>query len=443
MKAIKILSIILLISFSSIMVNAQWTSVLDDVIPVQIALSPDYSMDQTIYVVDDEQRLLISETGGTNWLTLYEADDPQNPAQLILHIVLSPNFRHDDAIAMTMKDGTMKLSINRGQTWLTALAPEGITDVAFSPDFDNDLVLCCITGAMGPVNFYKSENAGITWGDPVAEIIVGSGFYSKLWNSADMAAKDTFAIQYDNSDLYMSYDGGKTWLNSFEAQVSVRDFVFSPKFSKDSTAFVADAADIYKNTNLGDELSWVHKANFPDAFGIRFAISPDFYTDHTIFAAVDHTGVVRSTDGGETWTSFNDGITSIYPISIAISNAYPYTLFAGTMGLDGIPDKVWKYQSYTGVGEQNLLPSLELSVFPNPVSDQAQVSFSLNKAANVDLSLYDMAGKKVADIYNGVLEKGSYDFRFCNPDHILQPGMYFCRLQTGSLEANVKLLVIR
>lgn len=443
MKSLKILSLILVISFTSKLSHAQWASVLDDVLPVQIALSPDYSMDQTIYVVDDEKRILISETGGTNWLTLYEADDPQDPAQLILHIVLSPNFRHDDAIAMIMKNGTMKLSINRGQTWLTALAPEGITDVVFSPDFDNDLVICCVTGAMGPVNFYKSENAGITWGDPVAEITVGSGFYSKLWSSMDMAAKDTFAIQYDNSGLYMSYDGGKTWMNSFEAQVSVRDFVFSPKFSKDSTAFVADVADIYKNTNLGDQLSWVNKANFPNAFGIHFAISPDFYTDQTIFAAVDHTGVVRSTDGGETWTPFSDGITSIYPISIAISNAYPYTLFAGSMGQDGVPDKVWKYQSYTGVGEQDLLPSLELSVSPNPVSDQAQVSFRLNKASNVDLSICDLAGKIVADIYNGSLEKGNHQFRFDNSDHVLQTGMYFCRLQTGNQQASLKMVVVK
>jgi photosystem II stability/assembly factor-like uncharacterized protein len=427
--------------FISSVIQAQWTSVLDNVTPVQVAVSPDYYNDQTLYVVDDEERLLISESGGASWVTLYEAAEPGNPSQMILKVLLSPNFRDDNAIAMIHKDGTMKLSINRGNTWLTALTPDGITDLVFSPGFADDFTMYCITGITGPVRFYKTVNAGMNWGDPVANLTNDGGFYCRLWNSPDMASKDTFALQYENSSFYMSFQGGQTWFNSFTPQVSVSDFVFSPQFSKDSTVFIADAADIYKNSNRGDELSWENKANFPEAFGIRFAISPDFLTDHTIFAAVDHIGIVRSTDTGETWTPFNDGFTSNLPISIAISNAYPYTLFAGTRGTDGAPDKVWKYQSYTGVEEPGQPVLFELSCHPNPFSNETILTIVNFEPRLLNLSIFNITGNLVCVVYEGLLDKGTSQVRFDKSSHHIGPGIYVARLSAGARCIEKKLII--
>jgi hypothetical protein len=335
----------------------------------------------------------------------------------------------------------MKLSINRGNTWLTALTPEGITDLVFSPGFADDFTMYCITGITGPVRFYKTVNAGMYWGDPVAELNSSGGFFSRLWNSPDMASKDTFALQYENSSFYMSLQGGQTWFNSFTPLVSVSDFVFSPQFSKDSTVFIADASDIYKNGNRGDELSWVNKANFPEAFGIKFAISPDFLTDHTIFAAVDHIGIVRSTDTGETWTPFNDGFTSNLPISIAISNLYPYTLFAGTQGIDGAPDKVWKYQSYTGVEEPGQPVLFDLSCHPNPFSEETSFSILNNKPCLLNLSIYNMTGTLVCCVYEGLLDKGTTMINFDKSSFNLSSGIYIARLSSGARCLEKKLII--
>ncbi|MFO7615084.1 MAG: hypothetical protein R6W71_10645, partial [Bacteroidales bacterium] len=77
MKISILTSIFIALLFYPFAPKAQWVQVLDQVTPLQIAISPEYHLDQTVYIVDDGARLLISETGGSNWIALYEATDPQ------------------------------------------------------------------------------------------------------------------------------------------------------------------------------------------------------------------------------------------------------------------------------------------------------------------------------------------------------------------------------
>ena len=427
----------------SIQLYAQWFPVMEDVLPVDIAISPDYLNDQTVYVVDDEAKIWISETGGALWTTVYEADNPNDPSQMVLDIIISPNFLNDNAIMMIHKDGTMELSPDRGQHWLTAPAPEGVTGMVFSQRVADDVTMYCITGALGPVNFYKSGNYGATWGDPVAEITLGAGYYSRLWNSLDPLARDTFAIQYDNLSLYLSTDGGVTWFNSFAAAVWLTDFAFSPQFSSDTTVFVAEADEIFKNTFGGDELAWVSKLELPGSFGIRLAISPAFGTDHTIFAAVDQVGIIRSTDGGDSWGPFNEGFNSTLPISIAISNSPPYTLFAGSMKVDGVPDKLYKYQAYTDIKEEGIGDGLILTIYPNPFRQSTVIRFEIKEDCHVRLSLTDLNGRLVSLLLDETMQKGEHAVPFDNASGILRPGLYSCRLEAGNSILSAKLAVTR
>jgi photosystem II stability/assembly factor-like uncharacterized protein len=442
MKSNIILPLVLLI-FVSNQLLAQWTPVLDNVVPVDIEISPNYLMDQTVYVLDGQEKIWISETGGSVWTTVYNADDPSDPSQAVLDIVLSTNFRTDNAIVMIHKDGTMEFSPDRGQHWLQAPAPEGISGMVFSPLFGEDYTMYCITGALGPVNFYRSQNGGSSWGNPISQITIGGGFYSRLWNSLDTMAKDTFAIQYDNTSLYLSFNGGNTWGHSFGALSSVSDFVFSPRFSSDSTAFVAEVSDIYRNTHGGSELSWQKTGNFPGANGIWFAISPNFIDDQTVFAAIDQYGILRSADGGLTWAPFNEGFTSILPASIAISNALPFTLFAGSLGEGGTPGKVWRNQWYTGTGDDGQGHDYRLSGFPNPFRERTRIDFDIPSASHVRLEIYDLNGRLVSVMMDEHLSKGAHSFVLENSGGELPPGIYICRIQTNGMIQAEKLVVTR
>lgn len=439
-KCIAISMIILTCLVRSEIAHGQWVSVLDNVTPVDIAISPDYLLDQTVYILDDERRLWISETGGSNWTILYDAADPSDPAQAVLDIVISPNFKNDDAIVMIHKDGTAELSADRGQIWFTLPVPDGTTGIVFSPKMMEDYKMFSITGAYGPVKFYKSLDGGGTW-SMVSDLGLGGGFYCRLWNSNDTASISNMAVLYDNNTVYVTSDAGLVWKDSFEAQVSVRDFVFSPRFSEDSTIFVADASEIFKNENGGDDYSWVNSATYAGSDGIKLAISPGYQQDQTIFAAVDKIGIIRSVNGGAGWNEFNDGFGSTLPISIAISQDEPYTLFAGSMQTGGAPDKLWRFQTSSGVSDQVYSNHLEIRNFPNPFTSETEITFETPSAGHVQIVICDLAGKKLQVLVSENLRKGIHRVHLNCEEAKLCSGVYFCRLETGDSRQVLRLIV--
>ncbi len=417
----------------------QWSLVMEDVLPVDIAVSPEYFYDQTVYVVDDDERLFISETGGSVWVQLYEANDPSNPTDLIHDVVISPNFMNDNALVMIHKDGSARLSFNRGQQWVILPAPEGVSGIVFSPKFAEDAKMYCVTGALGPVAFYRSYNGGASW-DKISDLIFGGGFYCRLWNSPDTSVTGVFGVQYDNGSFYISKDGGETWMSSFSAEVSMRDCAYSPQFGEDSTIFIADAAKIWKNTAGGSALSWTSVASFSETFGIRFAISPTFSDDLTLYAAVDRVGILVTTDGGASFTDFNDGFLSTLPISIAISHEHPYTLFAGTQGSGGAPGGVWKYQTTSGVDDGDGAGKINLTANPNPFNEKTEISFELVKSGFVSLGLFDTSGRKRATLFEGELTPGFHRISFKEEMINLSPGVYLMQITSTAGTGSIKVI---
>jgi len=75
-------------------------------------------------------------------------------------------------------------------------------------------------------------------------------------------------------------------------------------------------------------------------------------------------------------------------------------------------------------------PTLERA-FPNPFSRQTTISYSLEKAAEVSLAIYDASGREVVSLADGTKAPGSYRARFTAQDsEALPAGVYFARLWT-------------
>ena len=71
-----------------------------------------------------------------------------------------------------------------------------------------------------------------------------------------------------------------------------------------------------------------------------------------------------------------------------------------------------------------------LVVFPNPVDDQFDITYSLDKTSNVIIELHDLLGKKIITIYEGNLDKGQHvagvDRRLLN----VKSGVYVVSIKT-------------
>lgn len=79
-----------------------------------------------------------------------------------------------------------------------------------------------------------------------------------------------------------------------------------------------------------------------------------------------------------------------------------------------------------------------LNSFPNPFRDNATITFALNKAAHTNLAVYDITGKQVAVLINGMLQPGNHKAVF-SAKH-LPSGIYTLRLLYNSKIITRKLL---
>ncbi|MEM6782444.1 MAG: T9SS type A sorting domain-containing protein [Bacteroidota bacterium] len=78
---------------------------------------------------------------------------------------------------------------------------------------------------------------------------------------------------------------------------------------------------------------------------------------------------------------------------------------------------------------QDALPEvLELDAYPNPVAASATLRFTLPEAGDVDLRVYDLLGRVVAEVATGTHEAGTHTAQF--DASTLPSGVYVVRLQT-------------
>jgi hypothetical protein len=183
-------------------------------------------------------------------------------------------------------------------------------------------------------------------------------------------------------------------------------------------------------------------------------------------------GVIRSFDDGNTWSLVNTGLKNTEVWSIAKLDTH---LYAGTA------EGVFRYSSggpWTPAG----LPGTEIAfvetsagrifagtsgdgIWLRPLSEittaigrikkagmetgfergtgflirpETKIGFTINRRANVNLSVYDTMGKKVATILDSELNQGAHQAEFNGTG--LNNGFYFLRLRSQGLSHTHKFL---
>jgi PKD repeat protein len=84
---------------------------------------------------------------------------------------------------------------------------------------------------------------------------------------------------------------------------------------------------------------------------------------------------------------------------------------------------------------------INLSVYPNPFSTITQISYNLPAAAQTTVEVYDLLGKKVADLFNGKQTEGIQQVTFDRTIFGLTNGMYFVKIKVGESVITQKVLV--
>jgi len=113
---------------------------------------------------------------------------------------------------------------------------------------------------------------------------------------------------------------------------------------------------------------------------------------------------------------------------------------ASWMGLDNVR----LFNSKVGAVERESITLTDFTLlqnYPNPFNPTTTIAYDLKASGKARLSVYDLTGKEVAVLVDGILSAGNHKVRFDGSN--LPSGIYFYQLQYGSFTETKKLVLLR
>lgn len=182
------------------------------------------------------------------------------------------------------------------QSWMPDSAIPTLT-VRLSPSFKNDKTV--VAGINGGI--VLSTDAGATWvihqfRNPIPMI-------TSIDISPNFTTDQTMLVGTYEDGMFRSVDSGKTW-QAFNFGLFDHDILcvaISPDFAEDQTVYAGTSSGIYKSVNGGCLWQGIDLPIGYDAV-LSLAIVDNFASDRCLFAGSESQGLLRSDDGGESWT---------------------------------------------------------------------------------------------------------------------------------------------
>ncbi len=180
----------------------------------------------------------------------------------------------------------------------------------------------------------------------------------------------------------------------------------------------------------------------PDTwYRLQFSYRPDTLRAR-LFSGKDSTYLGGVT---ATFTVDNFAHTTTGPFRIGTRKTIDQTWFNGR--LDNV--KIYNYvpqrfrKTYTATPADKDLPrQTRLSEnYPNPFNPTTRIRFSLPKTTEVQLTVYDMLGRRVETLVAGRRQAGRHEVTFRAED--LASGMYLYRLETDDFSQTRKMLLVK
>jgi uncharacterized delta-60 repeat protein len=167
----------------------------------------------------------------------------------------------------------------------------------------------------------------------------------------------------------------------------------------------------------------------------------------------DDIGVVRLNTSGALEKTFNNGKGFII-VDVPLANTLKDQIntvkidknnkiwLAGVIGYQTNNENFGLARLYSGVtdvfeADNN---TITLNVHPNPVSSSLSMEYEITIESNVLIELYDITGRKVAQLASGQRNAGKQIEQLEIPNS-LNNGIYFCRVQSNQGASNTRLII--
>jgi hypothetical protein len=124
------------------------------------------------------------------------------------------------------------------------------------------------------------------------------------------------------------------------------------------------------------------------------------------------------------------------------NSSVPSIWICGSIGNSSNTWDAWNAEIHGGAGSgiSSIMDKSEFNVFPNPVVESFNITFTLNENTELQIEILDVAGKLVQELYNGKGMQGDNSFSFNKAN--LSNGTYFLVIKNNSnILKNEKIII--
>jgi photosystem II stability/assembly factor-like uncharacterized protein len=339
-----------------------------------------------------------------------------------------------------------------GTTWTSQLSDSGYTLYGVCFADANTGTAVGWNGNIGGGKILRTTDGGTTWTHQ------SSGTDACL-NSVCFTDRMTGTVVGWGGTILRTTDGGSTWIAQ-SSGVTLGGCSFeSVSFSDATTGTVVgswrpkplfgDFPLILRTTDGG--ATWTHTLGGITAlpYGVCFvdAMTGIIVGRHDQGAG---TAILRTTDGGINWTPQSIGPTdslSMGLYSVSFCGPDNGTAVGWEMDTTGEYSPLILHTTTGGISSissriREMPISFSLSQnYPNPFNPTTTIKYELPKASQVILTVYDILGREVSLLVNERRDAGVHEAQFDGSN--LASGVYLYRLQAGDFTQTKRLLLLK
>lgn len=325
-----------------------------------LTLVIDPSMPSTLYAATMKSGIFKSTDGGQTWTATSNDLTNTNIWSIALDPV-TPNILYVGAHDCPGTKGVFK-STNGGANWTPANTglDTMINDIALDP-----LAPGTLYTATGSGGIFKSTDSGGSWNQ------INTGLNTDWINdlAIDPVTTTTLYAVGGNNGVFKSVDGGGSWraINTGLTDLVVYTLAIDPK--SPMTLYTGTYQGAFKSTDGGENWYPINQGLVGSGVSQPLVVDVlvlDPLTPSTLYAGTRSAGVFKSTDGGENWHMVtklpeqdSEYAAMLIIDSLAIDPSTPTTLYAGTWGSGVLKStdagETW-YTFNTGLPDIEVLP---------------------------------------------------------------------------------------
>jgi photosystem II stability/assembly factor-like uncharacterized protein len=365
--------------------------------------------------------LLLSEDDGLTWQKKTISSAPKSASTI-------SRARMAGGVIYAMVDQlTMFKSLDKGNTW-SRLSTPNLGGQQGLEVYDAN------TAAVNGYPYMLSTNdGGTTWAHPL--------FPTSCWvREIFMSDAGTFYAAGSYSDtggtkgmFYRTNDAGYNF-----RIVDVPKEILRFRRIGTSAIFALGAYALYRSMDDGKSWTTVRSS---DVFSISYT---SFAFRDSLFGIVkEGYAFIQTHDGGTTWTPSTFSV----PFRMgpdALERTSDGRLFAageGSLYIQSEPMTDWKISGTSAfIGHEHEKSGLS-NAYPNPFNPSTNISFNLPAVSRIRLTVYDVLGREVEVLADGVYSAGRHEAVFNAGGR--PSGIFFYRLQAGASTETKRLLLLR